>query len=79
MTPEQTTQTVILMCGIIGLFLKDKSMEVNLGRMLSEMLVTMTDRGPDSAGIAVYNAYQAGQVKLPFKQMTRWQTLMDWI
>ena len=52
------------MCGIIGLFLKDKSMEFNLGRMLSEMLVTMTDRGPDSAGIAVYNAYQAGQVKI---------------
>ena len=44
--------------------MKDKSMEVNLGRMLSEMLVTMTDRGPDSAGIAVYNAYQAGQVKI---------------
>jgi amidophosphoribosyltransferase len=32
--------------------------------MLSEMLVTMTDRGPDSAGIAVYNAHQAGQVKI---------------
>ena len=32
--------------------------------MLSEMLVTMTDRGPDSAGIAVYNAYQADQVKI---------------
>jgi amidophosphoribosyltransferase len=28
------------------------------------MLVTMTDRGPDSAGIAVYNAHQAGQVKI---------------
>ena len=44
------------MCGIVGLFLKDKSLEADLGRMLSEMLVTMTDRGPDSAGIAVYNA-----------------------
>ena len=44
--------------------MKDKSMEVSLGRMLSEMLVTMTDRGPDSAGIAVYNAYQADQVKI---------------
>ena len=42
------------MCGIVGLFLKDKSLEADLGRMLSEMLVTMTDRGPDSAGIAVY-------------------------
>jgi len=52
------------MCGIVGLFLKDKSLEANLGQMLSEMLVTMTDRGPDSAGIAVYNADQAGQVKI---------------
>ena len=52
------------MCGIVGLFLKDKSLEVDLGRMLSDMLVTMTDRGPDSAGIAVYNANQAGQAKI---------------
>ena len=52
------------MCGIVGLFLKDKSLEANLGQMLSEMLVTMTDRGPDSAGIAVYDAHQAGQVKI---------------
>jgi amidophosphoribosyltransferase len=52
------------MCGIVGLFLKNKSLEADLGQMLSEMLVTMTDRGPDSAGIAVYNAHQAGQVKI---------------
>ena len=52
------------MCGIVGLYLKDKSLEVDLGRMLSDMLVTMTDRGPDSAGIAVYNAHQAGQAKI---------------
>ena len=52
------------MCGIVGLFLKDKSLEADLGRMLSEMIVTMTDRGPDSAGIAVYNANQAGQAKI---------------
>ena len=52
------------MCGIVGLFLKDKSLEADLGRMLSEMIVTMTDRGPDSAGIAVYNAHQAGQAKI---------------
>ena len=34
------------MCGIVGLFLKDKSLEPKLGEMLSTMLVTMTDRGP---------------------------------
>ena len=42
------------MCGIVGLFLKDKSMEAQLGAMLTDMLITMTDRGPDSAGIAIY-------------------------
>ena len=42
------------MCGIVGLFLKDKNLEPKLGSMLTDMLVTMTDRGPDSAGIAIY-------------------------
>ena len=42
------------MCGIVGLFLKDKQMQPELGALLTDMLVTMSDRGPDSAGIAVY-------------------------
>ena len=42
------------MCGIVGLFLKDQSLQSQLGELLSEMLVTMSDRGPDSAGIAIY-------------------------
>lgn len=42
------------MCGIVGLFLKDDSLQPDLGELLSEMLVTMSDRGPDSAGIAIY-------------------------
>lgn len=43
------------MCGIVGLFLKDKTLEPQLGSLLTKMLVTMTDRGPDSAGIAIYS------------------------
>ena len=42
------------MCGIVGLFLKDKKLEPELGNMLTDMLITMTNRGPDSAGIAIY-------------------------
>ena len=42
------------MCGIVGLFLKDPSLQPQLGTLLAEMLVTMSDRGPDSAGIAIY-------------------------
>lgn len=52
------------MCGIVGLFLKDQSLEPKLGEMLADMLITMTDRGPDSAGIAIYTAHSAGKAKL---------------
>ena len=52
------------MCGIVGLFLKDKSLEPKLGEMLTSMLITMTDRGPDSAGIAIYGDEGAQQTKL---------------
>lgn len=52
------------MCGIVGLFLKDKSLEPRLGELLSDMLITMTDRGPDSAGIAIYGTPTSGRAKV---------------
>ncbi|APO78169.1 glutamine amidotransferase-like protein GlxB (plasmid) [Rhizobium etli 8C-3] len=52
------------MCGIVGLFLKDRSLERHLGQLLSEMLITMTDRGPDSAGIAIYGSAAEGKAKV---------------
>jgi glutamate synthase domain-containing protein 1 len=52
------------MCGIVGLFLKDKSLEPRLGELLSGMLSTMCDRGPDSAGFAVYGTPSSGKVKI---------------
>ncbi len=52
------------MCGIVGLFLKDPKLEPKLGSMLTDMLITMTDRGPDSAGIAIYSRPHAGRAKL---------------
>lgn len=52
------------MCGIVGLFLKDKRLEPQLGAMLGAMLEVMSDRGPDSAGFAVYGAGSAECVKL---------------
>jgi glutamate synthase domain-containing protein 1 len=48
------------MCGIAGLFLKQAGMQPDLGALLTGMLVTLTDRGPDSAGIAIYGATGAG-------------------
>lgn len=43
------------MCGIVGLFIKNPASEANLGAWLSDMLIEMTDRGPDSAGVAFYH------------------------
>ena len=43
------------MCGIVGLFIKDPSLRSSLGTLLTEMLVTMSERGPDSSGVAIYN------------------------
>ncbi|MDE2913533.1 MAG: glutamine amidotransferase [Paracoccaceae bacterium] len=52
------------MCGIVGLFLKDRSLESRLGTLLTGMLVTMSDRGPDSAGVAIYGESEEGRAKL---------------
>ncbi|MGY2843485.1 glutamate synthase domain-containing protein 1 [Bradyrhizobium sp. USDA 4509] len=52
------------MCGIVGLFLKQPKLEPQLGAMLSDMLAVMSDRGPDSAGFAVYGGGDHGRVKL---------------
>jgi glutamate synthase domain-containing protein 1 len=52
------------MCGIVGLFLKDPKLEPRLGEMLTDMLITMTDRGPDSAGIAIYSGAKDGLGKI---------------
>jgi methylamine---glutamate N-methyltransferase subunit A len=42
------------MCGIVGLFSKAPELEDSLGGHLAAMLTQMSDRGPDSAGVAVY-------------------------
>ncbi len=52
------------MCGIVGLFLKDRALEPRLGALTAEMLATMCDRGPDSAGFAIYGDAHDGMVKI---------------
>jgi amidophosphoribosyltransferase len=42
------------MCGIVGLYAKSPATSAQLGRHAGRMLVEMGDRGPDSAGLAVY-------------------------
>jgi glutamate synthase domain-containing protein 1 len=53
------------MCGIVGLFAKSTEIEDSLGVHLAAMLAQMNDRGPDSAGVAVYrDPVPAGSSKL---------------
>ena len=67
------------MCGIVGLFLKSAELEPELGTHLGAMLVQMDDRGPDSAGVAVYrDPAPSGWTKLTLyaaKPDTNWNEI----
>ena len=52
------------MCGIVGLFIKNPALESELGSLVAPMLSEMTERGPDSAGIAVYRNPQDDGCKI---------------
>ena len=51
-TPSRPEEAV--MCGVIGILIKDRALEPALGSMLVPMIEALGDRGPDSSGIAVY-------------------------
>ena len=51
---NSTTAGTITMCGIVGLYLKNEALYESLGKLFKPMLVEMTSRGPDSAGVAIY-------------------------
>jgi len=58
------TVGAIIMCGIVGLYLKNKALYPKLGQLFKPMLVEMTSRGPDSAGVAIYrDPVAAGELK----------------
>jgi amidophosphoribosyltransferase len=42
------------MCGIVGLMIRNPALRDRLGEWARPMLIGMTERGPDSAGIAVF-------------------------
>jgi len=52
------------MCGIVGLFAKTPQVRKHLGLHLSKMLICMSDRGPDSAGLAIYGKSIAKKTKI---------------
>jgi amidophosphoribosyltransferase len=52
------------MCGIVGLYLKNPKLQPQLGRMFRPMIIEMTARGPDSAGVAIYrNPVKENEIK----------------
>ena len=51
------------MCGIVGIYLKTKKYEKDLGKFLSGMLDGMATRGPDSAGFAIYTKQNKNKFK----------------
>ncbi|MCX4187097.1 class II glutamine amidotransferase [Methylophaga sp. OBS4] len=55
------------MCGIVGLYLKNNEYENRLGELFAPMLIAMTDRGPDSAGFAVYGDAVNDGIKLTLR------------
>jgi methylamine---glutamate N-methyltransferase subunit A len=52
------------MCGIVGLYLKNPKLENEIGKLFEPMMEAMTNRGPDSAGFAIYGDEVATGVKL---------------
>jgi amidophosphoribosyltransferase len=55
------------MCGIVGLYLKNDKYQDCLGELFAPMLIAMTERGPDSAGFAVYGDEVDQGVKLTLR------------
>jgi amidophosphoribosyltransferase len=68
------------MCGIVGLYLKNPALESQLGKLFEPMLLAMTDRGPDSAGFAIYgDEVRDGWIKLTLQSASNdydWKALM---
>jgi methylamine---glutamate N-methyltransferase subunit A len=50
-------------CGIVGLHLKNAELRPRLGELLVPMLDCMSSRGPDSAGVALYDGEAMEVVK----------------
>ncbi|MBI2823773.1 MAG: class II glutamine amidotransferase [Planctomycetia bacterium] len=51
------------MCGIIGLLVKDAGSRDSLGTLMAPMFDCMAERGPDSAGLAVFGAPVDGSLR----------------
>ena len=55
------------MCGIAGLFLKNPLLQPQLGALVDGMIGVLSDRGPDSAGFAIYGERNEGLLKVTLR------------
>jgi methylamine---glutamate N-methyltransferase subunit A len=67
--------TIACMCGIAGLFAKNREIELDLGGLLAGMLEQLADRGPDSVGVAIYREPVPSGFKLSLLSST---SRSDW-
>ncbi len=69
------------MCGIVGLYLKNKKLHPHLGELFQPMMVEMSDRGPDSAGFAIFRRPTArGKTKFSLATLSEeidWNTFIE--
>ncbi|MBB6092754.1 amidophosphoribosyltransferase [Povalibacter uvarum] len=69
------------MCGIVGLLLKDPGLRPRLGELMVPMMIGMTERGPDSAGLAVFTEpVEEGTYKISLytgEQVVDWKGLLQ--
>lgn len=69
------------MCGIVGLHLRNPAWHPRLGALLADMLGCMTERGPDSAGVAIYDdELPAGSMRYSLRALDPdldWESLAE--
>ncbi len=67
------------MCGIVGLLVRNPEMRESIGELMLPMLIGMTERGPDSAGLAMFSAPVANDARkfslYASQQDFNWQAL----
>jgi glutamate synthase domain-containing protein 1 len=66
------------MCGVVGLLLRDRSLQPQLGRMLVPMIEALDERGPDSSGIAVYSDDRGGLDHRKVRMSLGSDEMVDW-
>ncbi len=66
------------MCGIVGLLVRDPTLEASLGAMVAPMVSALGTRGPDSTGIALYSLPDEGRCRISLRRASPdldWETV----